>query len=61
MSGLILEIKGMHLISQKKGKKPLKMFKKGKKGQNIWKFGQKCTKFEKGAGDSVQLSHIINC
>ena len=20
--------------------------KKGKKGQNIWKFGQKCTKFE---------------
>ena len=22
------------------------MLKTGKKGQNIWKFGQKCTKFE---------------
>ena len=24
----------------------LKIFKKGKKRQNIWKYGQKCTKFE---------------
>ena len=35
-SGPILESKGMRAIFQKKGKK----------GQNIWKFGQKCTKFE---------------
>ena len=34
--GLILESKGMRAYFQKKGKK----------GQNIWKFGQKCTKFE---------------
>ena len=37
-SGPILESKGMHAIFQKKGQKE----------QNIWKFGQKCTKFEKG-------------
>ena len=35
-TGLILESKGMRTICQKKGKK----------GQNIWKFLQKCTKFE---------------
>ena len=33
---LILESKGMLAIFEKKGKK----------GQNIWKFGQKCIKFE---------------
>ena len=32
----ILESKSMHAIFQKTGKK----------GQNIWKFVQKCTKFE---------------
>ena len=37
----ILESKSM--IFQKKVKKILK---KDKKWQNIWKFGQKCTKFE---------------
>ena len=36
LSGPILESKGMRAIFQKKGKK----------GQNIWKFAQKCTKFE---------------
>ena len=35
-TGPILEIKGMLAIFQKKGKKE----------QNMWKFGQKCTKFE---------------
>ena len=46
-AGPILESKGMHAIFQKKGKKrQKKMSKKGKKGQNIWKFGQKYTKFE---------------
>ena len=35
-SGSILESKGMRVIFQKKGKK----------WQNIWKFRQKCTKFE---------------
>ena len=33
----------MRAIFQKKGKQ---MLKKDKKGQNIWKFGQKYTKFE---------------
>ena len=42
-TGPILETKGMHVIFQKKGEKCLK---KGKKGQNLWKFGQKCTKLE---------------
>ena len=40
------------------------MFKKGKKEQNIWKFGQKYTKFEnilKKGRYCVQLSHTINC
>ena len=47
ISGPILENKGMHAIFQKKGKEsPKKMLKKGGKGQNIWKFGQKYTKFE---------------
>ena len=36
IAGPILESKGMCVI----------FHKKGKKGQNIWKFGQKCTKFE---------------
>ena len=36
MSWPILESKGMCAIFEKKGRK----------GQNIWKFGQKCTKFE---------------
>ena len=35
-AGPILERKGMYTIFQRKGKK----------GQNIWKFGQKWTKFE---------------
>ena len=39
-TGSILEHKGMRAIFQKKGKE------NGKKEQNIWKFGQKCTKFE---------------
>ena len=43
ISGPILESKGMCAIFQKKGRKNVK---KDKKGQNIWKFGQKCTKFE---------------
>ena len=38
-SGSILESKGMRAIFQKKGKKR-------QKGWNIWKSGQKCTKFE---------------
>ena len=37
------------------------MFKKGKKGQNIWKFGQKCTKLEntlkKGRWLRVIITH----
>ena len=45
-AGHILESKGMLAIFQKKGKNQTKKFKKGKKEQNIWKFGQKCTKFE---------------
>ena len=36
LAGPILESKGIRAIFQKKDKK----------GQNIWKFGQKCTKFE---------------
>ena len=36
LPGPILESMGMRATFQKKGKK----------GQNIWKFGQKCTKFE---------------
>ena len=43
--GPILESNGMRAIFQKKGKKYVK---KGKKGQNIWKFEQKGTNFEKG-------------
>ena len=35
-AGPILESKGMRAI----------FHEKGKKGQNIWKFGQKCTRFE---------------
>ena len=42
-AGPILESQGTREILKKKGKK---MLEKGKKGQNIWKFGQKCTKFE---------------
>ena len=37
LAGPILESKGIRAIFQKKDKK----------GQNIWKFGQKCTKFTK--------------
>ena len=33
----------MHAIFRKKGKQMLNM---GKNEQNIWKFGQKCTKFK---------------
>ena len=40
VSRSILESKGMHAIFQKKGKKGEKIF------ENIWKFGQKYTKFE---------------
>ena len=36
----VLESKGMHAIFQKKGGGNVK------KGQNIWKSGQKCTRFE---------------
>ena len=39
LGGPILESKRMHTIFQKKDTK-------GKKGKNIWKFGQKSTKFE---------------
>ena len=43
-SGAILESKGnAYDFSEKLQKRP-KNWKKG--GQNIWKFGQKCTKFE---------------
>ena len=35
-AGTILESKGMRAIFQKKGKK----------GQNVWKFEQKCAKYE---------------
>ena len=48
---------------QKNGKKKgKKMLQRGKKGQNIWKFGQKCTKFEnilKRAGDCVHDYHML--
>ena len=46
MSGPILESKGMCAIFQKKDKKTAKKFEKFEIFQNIWKFGQKCTKFE---------------
>ena len=35
------------------------MFKKGKKGQTIWKFGQKCTKFENIFKNGMWLCTII--
>ena len=41
--GLILPNKGIHAVVQEKGKE---LLRKGKLGQNIWKFGQTCTKFE---------------
>ena len=41
----------MHAISQKKGKK----------GGNIWKFGQKSTKFEKILKKGRWLHAIIAC
>ena len=51
-AGLILQSKGMLAIFEKKGKK----------GQNIWKFGQKCTKFEnilkKGSPMHATITHI---
>ena len=57
-TGSILESKGMRAIFQKKGKKKIV-----KKGQNIWKFGQKCTKFEnilkKGRRLLIHLSFWI--
>ena len=59
--GPILQSKYMRAIFGKKGKSRAKNVKKG---QNIWQFGQKCTKFEnnlKRAGDCVRLSHAINC
>ena len=43
--GCILEIKG-NIFWEKGQKKGQKIVKKGKKEQNIWKFGQKCTKFD---------------
>ena len=46
-SGPILESKGMHVIFQKKGKK----------GQNIWKFGQKCIKFD----NILKKRQVIAC
>ena len=52
----ILEGKGLRAILQINGKK---MLKKGKKGQNIWKFGQKCTKFENILKKGRWLSAII--
>ena len=39
-AGPILKSKGVGVIFQKKSTEMLK------KGQNIWEFGQKCTKFE---------------
>ena len=35
--------------------------KKGKKGQNIWKFGQKCTKFENIFKKGSLMRAIILC
>ena len=52
-TGPIQESKGMWAIFQEKGQKR----------QNIWKFGQKCTKFEntlKRAVSCVRLSHAWN-
>ena len=40
LSGPILDSKDVHVIFQKKGRKM------AKKEQTIWKFQQKCTKFE---------------
>ena len=37
------------------------MFKKGEKGQNIWKFGQKSTKFENILKKGRWLHAIIAC
>ena len=59
LSWPILESKGMCAIFQKKGKKKAK--KKGKKVQNIWKFGQKCTKFENILKKGSWLRAIITC
>ena len=46
----MLERKGMHgmRFSRKRAKKKRgkKYLKREKKGQNIWKYGQKCTKLE---------------
>ena len=51
----------------RKEEHPCDFAEKGQKKQNIWKFGQKCTKFEnilkifrKSASDWVQLLHVIN-
>ena len=44
----------MCAIFQKKGKK---MLEKSRKGQNVWKFGQKCTKF--GILKKVRWLHAI--
>ena len=43
-TGSTLEIKRIRAIFRKRAHK--KRLKKSKKGQNIWKFGQKCTKCE---------------
>ena len=52
LAGPILESKGMRAIFQKKGKK----------GQEIWKFGQKCTKLEnilkKGSLMRATIAHM---
>ena len=49
--GPIIESKGIHEIFQKKGKK----------GQNIWKFGQNCTKHENIMKKGRWFHVIISC
>ena len=51
----IIERKGIHAIFQKKGEK------RATKGQNIWKFGQKCTKFENILKKGSLMCLTITC
>ena len=51
----------MRAIFQKMGKKRKKMFKKNTKWHIIWKFGQKCTKFENILKKVKWLCEIIAC
>ena len=51
----------MHTIFQKKGQQWHKHVKISKGGQNIWKFGQKCVKFENILKKVSWLPHAVNC